>query len=154
MRFKTIVVLLLFVAAIGIVVMATPASAAKPSDSITKQGPDGYLITISKVSPDMMFAMSGWYSISQGQYMWHGTNINYYTESRQTYLYWGNPSNSLRLRIFSPEGHVFGPFYDSSDGIVNGAILVQISRPGGIAQGTWVDEVYGYRVTGVQSYNI
>ena len=70
--------------------------------------------------------------------MWYGENINYYTESVQTYLYWGNPGNSLRLRIVSPEGYQFGPYYDFSDGNYNGLICVTISRSGGVTQGRMV----------------
>jgi hypothetical protein len=162
MRFKTIVAMLLFIAAIGIVVVAAPAAAASDSNSITKQGPGGYVVTITKVPTSMLSTgiqggvstMSMSNSISQGQYHWYGENINYYTQSIQTYLYWGNPSNSLRLRIISPEGYVFGPYFDNCDGINNGVIRVTISRSGGIAQGVWSNEIYGYYVSGSQSYYI
>jgi hypothetical protein len=160
MRFKTLVALLLFVAAIGIVAMATPASAAKPGDSVTYQGPGGYTVTLTKVQPSLLSksgvsTMSMSSSISQGQYQYYGKNVNSYTETYQVYLNWGNPSNSLRLRIFSADGYVFGPYYDTSDGcLANGAICATITRSGGVAQGVWTNEIYGYSVSGSQSYYI
>jgi hypothetical protein len=159
MRFKTLVALLLFVAAIGIVAMATPASAAKPGDSVTYQGPGGYTVTLTKVQPSLLSksgvsTMSMSSSISQGGYQYYTENINYYTTSYQTYLYWGNPGNSLRLRIVSPDGYLFGPYFDSMDGASDGTICVTITRSSGIAQGIWSNEIYGYQVSGSQSYYI
>ena len=78
--------------------------------------------------------------------------VNYYTTSLPFDLYWGNPSNSLRLIIFTPDGYVLGPFYDSSDGSTNGEVYINICRDNGVAQGNWYTEVYGYSVSGLQSY--
>jgi len=78
-------------------------------------------------------------------------------------LKWGNPSNSLRLTIYSPDGYVFGPYFDNADGVINGRINLNINNPNGIAKGTWYYEVYevyegyevyGYSVIGTQSYTI
>jgi len=60
-------------------------------------------------------------------------------------LNWGNSANSLQLTIYSPDNHVFGPYYDSDDGIIDGRINLDIYNPNGIAQGTWSYNVYGYR---------
>ena len=73
-------------------------------------------VTFVKSEPGMVRAMSVYGSISQGQYQWQSKLVNYYTESLPFNLYWGNPSNSLRLRIFTPDGYVLGPYYDGSDG--------------------------------------
>lgn len=164
MRLKTIVALLLFVAAIGIVAVAMPASAAGTDkagtanavtgDKVTVAYPNGYTMTYIKVPAGTMRPMVAWSSVSQGQTNYHGRYVNYYTESLCFDLYWGNPSNSLRLTIVSPEGYGFGPVYDPYDGSYNGDICVLISRPGGVAQGTWTSQVYGYSVSGSQSYYI
>ncbi|MGA9141534.1 MAG: hypothetical protein WBZ29_15015 [Methanocella sp.] len=160
MRFKTLVALLLFVAAIGIVVMATPASAAKPGDSVTYQGPGGYTVTLTKVQPSLlsmsgMSTMSMSSSISQGEYQWYGKYITSCGQSYGVRLSWGNTYNSLRLRIFTADGYILGPYYDTSDGgNANGVIGITITRSGGVALGEWENEIYGYSVSGSQSYYI
>ena len=145
--------MLLFLAVIGVVVLAMPATAAKTGDSTTVSAPGGYQVTFVKTLPGGIQPMI-MNSISQGQYQWAGKLVNYYTESVQFDLYWGNPTNSLRLRIFTPDGYVLGPYYDASDGAINGNIYAIVSRSGGVAQGTWYSEVYGDRVSGSQSYSI
>jgi hypothetical protein len=154
MRFKYCVALLLFVAVIGVVVLAVPAAAANPADSAVKAGNGGYVVTFVKSQPGTMQPMTLYNTISQGQYQWQSKLINYYTTSVNFNLYWGYPPNSLRLRIITPDGYVLGPYYDSSDGVTNGAVNINVNRAGGVAQGTWITEVYGYSVSGSQSYSI
>jgi hypothetical protein len=144
-----------------VVVLASPAAAAKTGDSVSVAGPNGYVITYYKIPTKTLGAASGIVSmmadsstISQGQYKWHYNNVNYYTTSLNFYLYWGNPSNSLRLRILTPDQCVLGPFYDPFDGSYNGAVGVTVSRSGGVAQGEWDMEVYGSSVSGTQSYTM
>ena len=66
----------------------------------------------------------------------------------------GNSGNSLRLKIYSPDGYVFGPYFDNADGVINGRINLNINNPNGIARGTWYYEVYGYSVAGTEDYYI
>jgi hypothetical protein len=152
MRFKYCVAILLLLAVIGVVVLATPAAAAKPNDSATKAGNGGYVVTFLKSQPGMIRPMTAYNSISQGQYQWQCKPVNYYTTALPFDLYWGNPSNSLQLKIITPDGYVLGPYYDYSDGGYNGEINIYITRAGGVAQGNWYMEVYGYSVSGSQSY--
>jgi hypothetical protein len=154
MRFKYCVAMMLFVAVIGVVVLAMPATAASHDAGASKVGDGGYVVKFLKAPASGGFSTLSVSSISQGEYKWHPRLINYYTEYVLIDLNWGNPSNSLRLRVFTPDGYVLGPAYDSSDGSINGRIYMQISRSGGVAQGTWYAEVYGYQVAGVQSYSI
>jgi hypothetical protein len=154
MRFKYCVALLLFIAVLGVVVLAMPAVAVSSGDSVSKAGPGGYVVTFVKNPPVTMHLMAAYNTISQGQYQWQCKNVNSYTTSVPFDLYWGNPSNSLRLRIFTPDGYTLGPYYDSSDGSTNGRVYVNINRDGGVAQGNWNTEVYGYSVSGSQSYSI
>jgi hypothetical protein len=146
--------MLLLLAVVGVVVLATPAAAISAGDSASTAGPGGYIVTFVKTRPGTIHPMTAYNTISQGQYQWQSKLINYYTTSVPFDLYWGNPSNSLRLRIFTPDGYVLGPYYDSSDGSYNGEINIYINRDGGVAQGYWYTEVYGYSVSGSQSYRI
>ncbi len=154
MRFKYCVVVLLFAAVIGLIALASPATAAKGDDSVSVTGPGGYVVTFVKQNPLIIRPMTVYDTIGQGEYKWQSKNVNYYTEALPFNLYWGVPSNSLRLRIFTPDGAVLGPYYDDSDGAHNGNICVTITRSGGVAQGTWYTEVYGDAVSGSQSYSI
>jgi len=93
-------------------------------------------------------------SITQGQTNWHYQNINGYYTSLNVDLNWGYSANSLQLTIYSPDGYVFGPFYDIDDGVSDGRINLYINNPNGIAQGNWGYRVYGYSVSGTESYTI
>jgi hypothetical protein len=128
--------------------MTVPAVSAKIVEE-----KNGYLVTTVDDSirlPEMArFASS---SISQGQTQWYSTYVPSGKTSFYTDLFWGNPSNSLELTISAP-GATFGPYYDSADGMSDGRIYLRIYRYGGLATGTWGSGVYGYRVTGTQSYS-
>lgn len=69
-------------------------------------------------------------------------------------LDWGDSTDSLRLKIYTPSGEVLGPYYDNADGIINGQIQLDIENQNGIEAGTWIYEVYGYRVDGTEDYTI
>jgi len=71
---------------------------------------------------------------------------------RFTYdLFWQDDLVSLKLTIFAPDG-MMGPYYDDSDGVVNGRIYLQISRPGGITPGDWYAVVEGKNIGGTQQF--
>jgi len=91
-------------------------------------------------------------TITQGETDWYSVVVPSGRSSITVNLNWGNPSNSLSLAAIAPDGTI-GPFYDSSDGTTDGRIFLTISRPGGIAPGTWYFRVYGVSVVGTQSYN-
>ncbi len=92
-------------------------------------------------------------TITQGQTNWHTKDVTTFITTLNVDLNWGNPSNSLRLRIYSPDGYVFGPYFDNADGVIDGRINLDIRNPNGIAIGTWRYED-GYSVVGTQSYSI
>ncbi|MFA5267570.1 MAG: peptidase domain-containing protein [Methanoregula sp.] len=91
-------------------------------------------------------------TIMQGETDWYYHYIPSGTASLTTDLYWGDTSDSLSLTIIAPDG-TLGPFYDSSDGVINGRITLSVSRAGGLPPGTWSFRVYGEKVTGSQVYN-
>ncbi|WP_246496118.1 peptidase domain-containing protein [Methanocalculus chunghsingensis] len=93
-------------------------------------------------------------TITQGMIHWHQRTVSSHITSLNMDLNWDNPSNSLRLKIYSPDGHLFGPFYDGFDGAYDGRINLNIINSAGIAKGTWYCEVYGEQVEGTQSYYI
>ena len=93
-------------------------------------------------------------TISQGETNWHSEDVIGFYTALHVDLNWGNPSNSLRLKIYTPDGYTLGPYYDNVDGSIDGRINIYVRNSNGIAQGTWYYEVYGYSVTGTQSYTI
>lgn len=69
-------------------------------------------------------------------------------------LNWGDTSDSLRLTIYTADGYKLGPYYDNSDGAIDGRIYLDIYNPNGLGVGTWYFEVYGYSVQGTEDYYI
>ncbi len=135
------------------VLTAASASAVSTSESSknTKPGNGGYVLGVEKSDGVSMMSTSGGY-ICQGETKWGYKTISGYVKTLGAVIWWGNPSNSLRVRIFTPDGYVLGPVYDNWDGVLDGKIPVTISREGGLAQGTYGYEIYGDRVSGMQYF--
>ncbi|WP_456370006.1 hypothetical protein [Geoglobus sp.] len=88
-------------------------------------------------------------SIKQGETDWFSRYVS--SPTFDVYLVWINPSSSLTLTLYSPNGDVYGPFRDSSDGAVDGKIALTVENA---EQGVWYFKVYGERVSGVQYYSL
>jgi hypothetical protein len=93
-------------------------------------------------------------TIKQGETNWHSKSVSSYTTSLHIDLNWGDTSDSLRLKVYNPSNQLVGTFYDSSDGVIDGRINIEIRKSGGIDLGTWHYQVYGYHVTGIEDYYI
>ena len=112
----------------------------------------GYIVTAVDETirlPDI--SRFGSASITQGQTQWYSTVVPAGKTLFYADLSWGNPSSSLVLTITAPDA-TFGPYYDSADGRIDGRINLRISKSGGLASGTWWSKLYGYQVSGIQSY--
>ncbi len=145
-RLGVIVTMLLLIA------LSTVVSASEQNSTISK---DGYHVEPVKTTGINPISIKSVYAyITQGMTNWHPKTVSSYITSMNVDLNWGVPANSLRLKIYSPDGYTFGPYYDSFDGVNNGRINLNIINSNGIAQGTWYYEVYGERVTGTQGYSI
>lgn len=95
------------------------------------------------------------YYITQGQAQYYSFYVPPGSTGVTVDLNWGNPANSLQYTMFAADGSVAGPYYDNADGRIDGRICIYLSRNGAIIpSGTYYDMVYGYSVTGVQSYTI
>jgi len=139
-------------AMIVLVICTSSAMVSALEQQKTISGDGGYIIQPSHQTT--MRPLTVYNTITQGMTNWESKSVTTTITTLNVDLYWGNPSNSLQLTIYSPDGHVFGPYYDNSDGYHDGAINLVISNTGGIAKGTWYYKVYGYSVTGTQSYSI
>lgn len=143
MKVHLLTILLLVGAALSV-----PAVSAKIIEE-----KDGYVVTSgtdSMALPGLSRLSSA--SISQGQTLWHPTSVSSGYTAFYSDLNWGNPSNSLALTVYPP-GSQLGPYYDSDDGRTDGRITVKIQKSTGLPSGTWWSQVYGYSVTGTQSYS-
>jgi hypothetical protein len=146
-------------------IVATVSAGAVSPNLATKAGNGGYIVTPVKpniggltanaqASSGSVIAMDCGYTIQQGQTNWHYKYIGQGCPYFVTNLIWGNPSNSLQLTLFTPDGYVFGPLYDNYDGKIDGKITVYLYRDGGLPGGTYYARVYGQSVSGTQSYTI
>lgn len=93
-------------------------------------------------------------TISQGEINLHGKNVGSGLTLLAVDLNWGDSTDSLRLKIYTPSGSVLGSYYDNADEAVDGRIRLNIQNSNGTETGTWKYEVYGYRVTGTEDYTI
>ena len=67
---------------------------------------------------------------------------------------WKNSADELRLMIYTPDGHVLGPYYDDSDGKYDARVNMDIVNPDGIARGEWHYKVNGMDVQGKDDYYV
>lgn len=91
-------------------------------------------------------------SVSMGEKKYFQREIPDNIDTFTIDLFWGDTLDSLKLTFFSPDGVVMGPYYDDSDGIVNGRIFLQVSRPEGIEPGDWYAIVEGEDVQGTRQF--
>ncbi len=140
--------------AILLLFSATMAVAAVSEDKIKTAKTGGYTVGPANGTGEDIGILWVNATITQGQTNWHTKDVTTFITTLNVDLNWGTPSNSLRLTIYSPDGYVFGPYFDIDDGSINGRINRYINNPNGIAKGTWHYEVYGYSVSGTEDYSI
>jgi hypothetical protein len=146
-RLGVVAMMLLVIASFAVV------SASEEQEHLVTSG--GYIVEPSHGDDKGPIVIDTVYAtITQGRTNWHTKVVSTFITTLNVDLNWGNPANSLRLKIYSPDGYTFGPYYDSFDGANDGRINLNIINNNGIARGTWYYEVYGYSVTGTQAYSI
>ena len=92
--------------------------------------------------------------ISQGQTITHYVSVSSEVGNLEVDLNWGDTSDSLRLRVYTPSGNNLGTYRDSFDGSVNGRIHFSIDPSNGyMEEGIWKFKVYGESVSGTEDYS-
>ena len=114
----------------------------------------GYTVTPAKDADGDVGIRWVYDTISQGETNWHSKIVSTNINTLNVDLNWGDTTDSLRLRIYTPDDYMLGPYFDNADGAVDGRINIDIYNPDGIAQGTWRYEVYGHSVVGTEDYYI
>ncbi|MCD1296333.1 hypothetical protein CUJ83_15120 [Methanocella sp. CWC-04] len=92
--------------------------------------------------------------ILQGQTNWHQCEVSEASTSLVVDMKWKEPKNDLRLLIYTPDGHILGPYYDDSDGEMDGRINLEVSNEDGLATGQWNLKVNGIDIAGKEEYYI
>jgi hypothetical protein len=92
--------------------------------------------------------------ISMGQTNWHQAQVSGMSTAFNFDLKWNDPDDDLRLTVYTPDGHVLGPYTDVSDGKTDGRINMEINNEDGVADGTWLFKVTGTGVSGKDEYYI
>jgi len=140
---------------IAVAMLISCTTAADISKTGMTESKDGYTVTfVDSEKADDSQTRTIYQTITEGETDWISTQISGYYTQFNVNLNWGDSSDSLRLMIYSPDGHTFGYYYDNSDGTINGRITLNINNPDGIAEGTWWYQVYGYSVSGEEDYYI
>jgi hypothetical protein len=163
---------IIFVMLIAVAILVTASASAVSANNGKTTGDNGWIVTpVSTttnsgnnawvVTSDSSKAMSantftasdsGVNYIIQGQTVWCSKYIpscsGFFVD-----LNWGNTANALQLTIYAPDGSILGPVYDSADTRNDGRIYLYISKQSGnVPAGTYYSQIYGYHVTGSQSY--
>lgn len=142
------------ITAILLLSSATLALAAVSEEKMNIAKTGGYTVEPGNSTGGGSTIDSVYATITQGKTNWHSKDVTTFITTLNVDLNWGNSGNSLRLTIYSPDGYIFGPYFDNADGAINGRINLNIYNPNGIARGTWYYEVYGYSVSGTEDYYI
>lgn len=136
---------------------ATTATAAENLDE--REPSSNYIVTSSHdtesgiVDTDIGI-MTVYDSVSQGETNIHEKTVGSGLNLLVVDLNWGDSTDSLRLKVYTPSGNVLGTYYDNADGTIDGRIHLYIRNSNGIEAGTWKYQVYGYKVAGTENYTI
>ena len=82
-------------------------------------------------------------------FFWHGVTL------LDIDLNWGNKNSRLSVTVYTPTGGSSGTYYDTSDGLRNGRIVLRIKPKSGkkyLQEGSWKFKVYGESVRGTEDY--
>lgn len=92
--------------------------------------------------------------IAAGETQWHSADISDAVESVNVDLKWRDSGHPLKLTIYTPDGHVLGPYDDSSDGKTDSRINLNVDNPSGVAAGEWSLKVTDTGVAGKDAYYV
>ncbi|AKB59693.1 hypothetical protein [Methanosarcina barkeri] len=145
-----ILITLLFLSATTATAAENVKKAETPSDYTVVSSPG---TEIGIVDKDIGI-LTVYDTIIQGEINLHEKKVSSGLNLLVVDLNWGDSTDSLRLRIYTPSGSLLGSYYDNADGAVNGRIRLYIKNANGIEAGTWKYQVYGYRVAGKEGYTI
>jgi hypothetical protein len=146
-----IILTTLFLLSVTTATAAENVEKAKVTSNYTiTQSPDAEI----EIVDEDMGILTVYDTISQGETNLHEKTVSSGLNLLVVDLNWGDSTDSLRLKLYTPGGVLLGTYYDNADGITDGRIHLYIQNPNGIEAGTWKYQVYGYRVTGTEDYTI
>lgn len=125
--------------------LSVPVVSAKNTTEYTVRPSSGEIPPVSIQTYD---------SLTQGQTKTYYTNVGSSVNWLEVDLNWGDKTDSLSLTIYTPGSSRIGTYYDSSDGIIDGRIHIDIvPGQGYVEAGQWKYEAYGVSVVGTEDYN-
>jgi hypothetical protein len=150
---------IIFVMLIAVAILVTASASTASADVTKKPVTNDWVATPMTPGTSNMGTFSAMASgvnyITQGQTKWSSFNVPSGSTGVTIDLNWGNSANSLQYTMYAADGSIAGPFYDNADGRIDGRICIYLSKGGAvIPSGAYYDNVYGYKVTGTQSYTI
>lgn len=92
--------------------------------------------------------------ISAGETRWHSADISAAVKSVNVDLKWSDEGHPMKLTIYTPDGHVLGPYEDSADGKADSRINLNVAGPSGVAAGEWSLKVTDTGGTGTGAYYV
>ncbi|MBP2133951.1 hypothetical protein J2128_001917 [Methanomicrobium sp. W14] len=123
------------------------------------QDKSGYIIRTGDdiiKSPGTMISMdslaSSLHSIKNGQTNYYNDYVSSGKNEITYELEWKDSENDLGLLIRTPYTSL-GFYHDSSDGRIDGKIVIQIYKNSGLEKGLWSSKVKGFSVSGTEHYN-
>ena len=72
----------------------------------------GYTVTPAKDADGDAGIRWVYDTITQGETNWHSKIVSTNINTLNVDLNWGDTTDSLRLRIYTPDGYVLGPYFD------------------------------------------
>jgi len=111
---------------------------------------DSALISSGVISQESIYTNA----IAAGEDNWHTVDVSSAIDTMNVDLNWEDDDSDLRLMVFAPDGTILGPYYDDSDGTIDGRINLNIANSEGLATGEWYLKVSDTDVTGTNDYYV
>lgn|GEM_PF-1326777 len=116
---------------------------------------DVELIELTKTTKNIFAFKTAKQVITQGNKKYYKVSVGHGVTLLDIDLNWGNKNSRLSVTVYTPTGGSSGTYYDTSDGLRNGRIVLRIKPKSGkkyLQEGSWKFKVYGESVRGTEDY--
>ena len=116
---------------------------------------DVELIELTKTTKNIFAFKTAKQVITQGNKKYYKVSVGHGVTLLDIDLNWGNKISRLSVTVYTPTGGSSGTYYDTSDGLRNGRIVLRIKPKSGkkyLQEGSWKFKVYGESVRGTEDY--
>lgn len=116
---------------------------------------DVELIELEKTTKNIFAFKTAKQVITQGNKKYYKVSVGHRVTLLDIDLNWGNKNSRLSVTVYTPTGSSSGTYYDTSDGLRNGRIVLRIKPKSGkkyLQEGSWKFKVYGESIRGNEDY--